>query len=526
MKKSIRQLSPFFSWIGLALLVAGALAYFAIRRWDLLPNLLFAGGALFLILFAIIRPDDVRQLLSGRTARYGTSTVLSVLFFLAIVVLAYYLTYQNSDWRYDATETSEFTPLAETVEILENLDRPVHVIGFYTFQRAFQKEEVQAQLESLQAYTDKLTYEFVDPDENPLLAEQYELTFDGTLVFTQGEGEAETFAKASSPVNETSIHTALLKVINPVEKKIYFVIGHGERDIAEFAEEGLGTAIRLLGEAGFETDTLNLFVTGEVPTDATAIAIIDQQAPMTAAETAVIRDYLAGGGTAFIARDALESEGDVQTDEDALAAMLQTEWGVTLRPDFIIEEVFAQAGQSFGLTFLGANYGTSTITGGDLDQFGTVYDVARSIEIAPIEGITNSNLVLTSDQAWGETDFNNLAAGFAEPNAGIDATGPLIVGTSLENLDTGARLVVFGDSDFLSNLLLLQNGNAMLMTNAFNWLADDELAVDLTPRESITRQVTISQTQLGLIQLIILVLTPGIAAVIGTVVWFTRRQTR
>ncbi len=508
------------------LLVGGALAYFVTRRWDLLPNLLFAGGALFLLAFAVLRPDDVRRLMSGRQARYGTSTLLSIVFFLAIIVLGYYLTYQNSDWRYDATETSEFTPLAETVTLLQSLDEPVHVIGFYTFQLAGQQEAARSQLESLQAYTDQLTFEFVDPDENPLLAEKYELTFDGSLVFTKGTGDSETFAKAAVPINETSIHTALLKVINPVEKKVYFITGHGERDVEGFAEDGLGTAVRLLGEAGFDTDTLNLFTAGEIPADATAIAIIDQQAPMTEEEVTAIRNYLASGGTAFIARDALESEGDLQTNSDALAEMLQTEWGVTFRPDFIIEQVFAQAGQSFGLTFLGASYGASTITGGDLDQFGTVYAIARSIETEPPDNVTRINLVMTSPQAWGETDFNGLAAGVAEPTEGLDANGPLAIGSSLENTATGARLVVFGDTDFLSNLLVLQNGNSILMTNAFNWLADDELSVELTPRESVTRELTISQTQLGLIQLVVLLLTPAIAAIIGFTVWFSRRQTR
>ncbi|MCA9929243.1 MAG: Gldg family protein, partial [Anaerolineales bacterium] len=319
---------------------------------------------------------------------------------------------------------------------------------------------------------------------------------------------------------------ALLKVINPVEKKVYFITGHGERDSEGVAEDGLGTAVRLLQEAGFETDTLNLFTAGEIPADATAIAIIDQQTPMTDDEANAIAAYLDGGGTAFIAQDAIDRAGNVQTTTDALTTYLQDSWGVTFRPDFIIEQVFAQAGQSFGLTFLGASYGVGSITGGDLDQYGTVFDVARSIEITPPEGVTFTNLVLTSDQAWGETDLTNLAAGFAEPNDDVDAAGPLAIGSSLENANTNARLIVFGDTDFLSNLWLLQNGNSILMTNAFNWLADDELAVELTPRETITRQLTISQTQLGLIQLIVLALTPAIAALIGGAVWYSRRQTR
>ncbi|RMG92206.1 MAG: hypothetical protein D6706_17260 [Chloroflexi bacterium] len=523
MKQTVDRIAPYFPWAGLLLILFGALTYFVIRRWDLTTNLLFASGAILLLLFAILRPDDVRRLASGRQARYGTSTVLSILFFLAITVLVYYLAYQNTDWRFDATETNEFTPLPETIELLENLDEPVHVIGFYTFQLAAQQERAQSILEGMQAYTDKLTFEFQDPEENPLLAEKYELTFNGTLVFTKGEGENEVFAKASS-LSDRDIHTALLKVINPVEKKLYFITGHGERDTEDFGPDGLGTAVRLNREVGFTIETLNLFVTGEVPDDATAIVLIDQQAPLSEEELNAIREYLNNGGAAFIARDALDSEARARAEEDGLVDMLREDWGIVLRRDIIIEQVLAQAGQTFGLSFVGADYGNSTITN-ELDQFGTIFNVARSVGIEDRADIIKVNLVVTSDQAWGETDFAGLSAGFAQPDNGIDIDGPLAVGVSAENLNTGARLVVFGDTDFLANELVLSGGNSLLFTNALNWLANDEVAVELTPRATINRQVIISQSQLGFLQLVSICLGPALMALAGLAVWYSRRKT-
>ena len=528
MKQTIDKLVPAFPWLGLIGLIAGLAIFFVTRRWDLLTNLTLAVGVLLFLLFAVLRPDDVRRRLSGRQTQYGTSTLLSILFFTAICVALYFIAYQNPDWRIDATETDEFTPLPETIELLESLDEPINVIGFFTLQSAFQEQEAENRLEGLQAYTNQLTYEFVDPESNPLLADQYDLTFNNTLVFTRGEGESEVFSKATAPLDDRGLHTALVQVINPVDKNVYFITGHGERDSEDFGPEGLGNAARLLLEAGFDTNTLNLFTVSEIPEDATVIVLIDQQAPLTAEETAVLSDFFARGGAAFIARDTLDTEfrARLEEGEDLLADLLVDEWGLTLRQDFVIEEVFAQAGQGFGLQFLGANYGPSSITSNNLEQFGTVFSIARSIGFDNSrENITAVNLISTSANAWGETDLASLATGFAEPGEG-DAQGPLAIAVSAENRDTGARLVVVGDTDPFANTLIFQNGNSLFFENALNWLADDEVALDLTPRQTIDRQLTLTQSQLGLVTLTILFLGPTIAIIIGVAVWYSRRQRR
>lgn len=524
MKQTLDRIAPFFPWLGLILLVAGGIAYFIIRRWDLVPNLLLAGGALLLLLYAVVRPDEVRQRFSGRQARYGTSTILSILFFLAIAVLLYTIAYQNEDWRYDTTETGEFTPLPETIDLLTSLDQPIHVIGFYTFQTAGQREQARQILDSMQVYTDNLTYEFQDPGENPLLAQQYELSFDATLVFVR-QNDNTIYAKASS-LSDRDIYAALIQVVHPTTKKVYVLTGHGEPDIEDFAQTGIGVGVRFLRDAGFTVESLNLFLTGSVPDDASVVALIDPQTPLSEEEVTALRDYLTGGGSLLIARDVIDTPARQQAETDDLNDMLREDWGITLRPDLIVEQSLAQAGQQFGVTFLGADYGLSPITGDDLERFGTIFSVARSIATeAEAEGITSVNLITTSDQAWGETNFAAMTSqGIAEPNPGEDAEGPLNVAVSAEKQESEARLVVFGDTDFLRNSLIIQGGNQLLFSNALNWLARDEVAVDLTPRPQVNRQVLISQQQLGLLQVISICLGPGILALVGTGIWFLRRR--
>jgi ABC-type uncharacterized transport system involved in gliding motility auxiliary subunit len=523
MRQNLYQYAPAFPWAGLLLLAAGFVVYLITRRLEPATNLLLGGGALLLLLFAVIRPDDVRLLLNQRQTRYGSSTLLSILFFTAIMVLLYWIAYQNSQWRWDATETGEFTPLPETISVLRDLDEPVHVIAFYPPSMGFQEQRARTLLDSLAAVSNRFTYEFVDPELDPLRAQQYELNFPGTLVFTKGND----FAKANS-LTDQEIHTALIKVINPVAKTAYFLTGHGELDINDFDVMGLNTAVRLIRDLGFTMEELNLFIQGSVPADATVLVIIAPRSPFSPGEVRAIGDYLNRGGALFLARGStiVDNQPLLSDEQNGLYAMLQDEWGIQLRQDVVIDQDFAQAGQRLDIAFLGADYGFSPIVTEDLRRYGTRFAFVRSIAFEPADNVTQTELVRTSGAAWGETDLALfLEQGYAEPDP-EDAIGPLTIGLSAENFATEARIVIFGDNTFMTNQGILANGNSFLFTNAMNWLAEDEVAIDLTPRATVDRQIVIQQTQLNFLLLVSSCLGPLLALVAGTAVWYSRRQNR
>lgn len=528
MKQSapVNRIAPYLPLAGLVLLAAGAVSYLVTRRFDTLTNLLFGIGALLLLLFAFFRPDDVRRLAGRRQTRYGVSTLLAILFFAAIAVLIYWIAYQNPDWRFDITQEGIFTPLPETVEVLKQLEDPIHVIAFYSPVSAGRRAQAEDVLQSLRAVSDLLTYEFQDPDSNPLLAEQYDLNFDGTMVFIRNRNQPDEVFSKSNSINDNDIHAALVQVINPTDKKAYFLTGHGELNIAGFDDVGMGIIVGVIEDQGFEIETLNLFTAGEVPEDATVVALLGQQAPLDPAELEALTSYVEGGGSLILARDPVDSETRVGVEEDGLNDWLNDYCGLRLRNDAIIDQDLARAGQAFGLEFIGDSYGTHTIVTQDLRAFGTRFSLARSIAIFSEENITGgavTPLVFTSGNAWGETRFDLLSAGVAQPDP-EDATGPLTIAASCE-IDE-SRIVVFGDSDFITNSVGAFGGNGLLFANAMNWLADDEVSIELTPRTAITRQVNIPQQQLRLLQIISICLGPVVIGAIGLFVAVSRRRRR
>lgn len=528
MTKSTQQsLISVFPWLGLVLLLSGVVAYFVVDRFSTLVNVLMGLGALLLLLFAVFRPDDVRIMFSGRQFRYGLNTLLSILFVVAISAILYYVAYSNNDWRYDMTEAGEFTPLPETLALLEGLEEPVHVIGFYSPQLSFQQQEARTTLDSLTAYTDQISYEFEDPVTNPVLVERYELTRDGTLVFTQGEGDAETFSKADS-LSERDLHAALVQVLNPQQKNLYFLTGHGEPAFDGFEEEGLGQLQVSLEELGFTLATLNLFTEGAVPDDASAVVVVDPQSPIPAEEVEALRTYLTSGGSLFVAQDFPINEemfNAAATGADSLEPLL-ADWGIDVRLDVIVDLELAQAGVSDGVTFLGVDFGSSPIISEELPQFGTIFRISRSLDLTPVEGVTQVELVRSSDASWGETDFASLFQTGQVAETDQDNSGPLVVGVSAENAINSGRVVVFSDADFLRNSLNTSGGNSLLFTNAMNWLARDEFSIELTPRDTIERTIAIPQEQLAVLSWVSICLGPVLMMIIGAAVWYSRRQVR
>ena len=522
-QETIDRNIPILLWLGFGLIIAGAIVTIITRGFDLLNNLLLGAGALLLLVYAFLRPDAIREFIGGRHARYGASTTLSIVFFAAIAVLLYWMAFQNDDWRLDVTETGEFTAPEETVELLETLDEPVHVIGFYTVDLGQQREEAQTILESLAATTDRLTYEFQDPETNPLLAERYELNFNGTLVFIKNQDQPdETIARANS-LSDRDIHVALLTVANPVEKKLYVLSGHGEPGIENFAPEGMGTTVGLLEDQGFTVESLNLFTSGSVPDDATVVAVIGPQTSLDPGEVDALRSYVEDGGALFVAREVIDIEGGLIVEDDGLSAYLRDVWGVTFRNDVIVDQDLAGAGQTFGVEFLGAQYGASPIVSAELEQFGTRFSVAQSIAGDAAEGVILTELITTSPDAWGETNIAALLQNVANPDP-EDAQGNLIIGLSGERAANESRIVAIGDADFATNANLVWGGNSILLANALNWLADDELTIELAPRESVQRQVNIPEQQLRLMRFIGIWFGPLLMAIIGFTVWSARRQ--
>ena len=507
MAEKLKQYAHYLAYLGTILLVGGLGFYFVNRFWDLKAEIALGLGVFLWTCFVFLRPEQVRTALTGRTARYGSNALVMSLAFVGILILVNFLAMRHH-WRWDLTAGSQYSLSPQTRKVLAGLKEPVKIIGFFAGGDP-RTADVEDLLQEYAYASDKISHEIIDPDLKPSIAREYEIRSYGTLVFERGEKRYDAFG-----FQEQDITSSILRVSRDVQKVVYFLTGHRERDIQGFDQAGYGQAKRALEGDGYIVQPLNLAVTDTVPSEAAAVIIAAPQIPLLSAELEALRSYLSGGGKALILQD---------PQSDAGLNELLADWQVAFGKGVILDPTSSLLGDP--AVPLVARYRFSQITK-DLPM--AFFPLARPVDDLadkenPPSGRTFTPLFESGPRSWGETDVESAQAKYDE---GEDQAGPLVMGAIVEQEVEGqgkTRLILFGDSDFASNGAIASLGNANLFLNSVNWLAEEEELIAIRPRPPQMRQLFLTYAQSRLVGYVSWILLPVVVLAVGGYVWWQRR---
>jgi len=504
---------------GLAALTAVGL-YIVQREFSLAIQICLALVLIGLALFVLLDPQRVRQGLTGRQARYGSNAILLSIAFIGIVVVINYLFFKNPQ-RWDLTEDQQNTLAPETIDTIKSMPEPVKFLAFYTPQLS--TERPKALLDQYKYHSDgKFDYEFIDPNQDQIRAQQYKIIRDGTVVVVMGQNQEQV-----TLVDESELTSALVRLLSPGTRAVYFLTGHGEFGIEQGETEAYSMVKLALEAKNYTVDSLNLVSEGKVPADAQVIVIPGPLKPLSQSEVDLLKAYVESGG-ALIAMEEPLPVNQFGDTPDPLADYLAQSWGINLGKDMIID---LSSDQQF--VAVSSQYGDSIITN-KLQNVLTFYPTTRSVQAN--QSMTEARLiemVLTSEQSWAETDLAGLQAyaqGQAdapqpEPNEGVDTFGPVSLAITADDATSGARLVVFGDSEFASDTYFTQYGNGDMMINSVDWAAEQEGLISLTPKENIERlMIPPGRYTMNLILLGSVFILPGLILMSGILVWVQHRR--
>ena len=484
----------------------------AINIWLGVSALLIVLG---LAIYGILAPDKVRRFFTGRQARYGSNSLIMALAFVGIILVINVLVFQNPK-SWDLTEDKQHTLAPETIQALSTLPEKVTALAFYTQTNSSASTASQLLTDLKSNSKGKFDFKFIDPNSDPVSARQYGITSDGKIVLTMGD-KKEIAASAS----ENDLVNAMIRLLSPEQRVVYFLTGHGEPDINATDNKGYARARQTLESKNYTVKTLNLAAENKIPDDAKVIVIAGAVNPLLDQEISLLKAYVNKGGSLVVLEDPTLFT-NIGTNPDLLANYLASDWGITLNNDLIIDQTSNQP-----IYAISASYNSTSPITQHLTAV-TVMPQARSLTLSKTapQGVTLTGLILTSQQAWGETDLagikNNQTPSF---DATTDFAGPLTLAASGENATTTGRVVVFGSSIFATDQGFDAYANGDMFVNSVDWSAKQGNLVNITSHQPITRTFNLpSQLQILVILLTAVIIIPGLVVAAGVATWVARRR--
>ncbi|TDI72980.1 MAG: ABC transporter, partial [Betaproteobacteria bacterium] len=413
----------------------------------------------------------------------------------------------NVQW--DISQNGRNTLNQASAEILQKMDGPVTVTVYVTDQDARLGDIRNIISEFLRLYQrikPDFTFTFIDPTEHPKVTQEAGIKVNGEMVVTfNGRSEHLTI------VNEQVFTNLLIRLVRSGEKLVMGLSGHGERRLDGRANHDLGEFGKQLSMKGFKTDSLNLAIAQDVPTNASVLIIASPQVDLLKGEVDIILAYVARGGNLLWL-----------IDQESLRGLqpLAEKLSLTLTPGVVVDPQSQQL--KVPITFaLGANYGQHPITR-NFNNI-TIFPFARQISLNESKEWNSVSLVEVAQNGWVETGKLESDVTFDEM---YDVAGPISIAAALRRTlqDREQHVVVIGSGHFLANSYLGNGSNLDFGINLINWLVEDENLITIQPRATLDSNLTMSKSALTVIVSVFLIILPLFFLVCGITVWWQRRR--
>ena len=445
---------------------------------------------------------------------YGANAFVFTLIILGILVALNYWAFKRDD-RFDLTQEKQHSLSDQTIKGLKGLDKDIEVLAFFK-EVGPDRKEFQDLINGYIRRTERIKVRFVDPDKQPGVAKKYEVIEYGTVVLKSGDQDAKV--KLADSVSggivdnaEEEITNAIIKLSKNIKETVYFLAGHGERDIQDDTEsEGFGRLKHALEDGSYEVKKLVLLKELSIPKENSILIVADPKKSLAQKEIEVIKKYLDDGGKAVFMIEP-------RLGEDLVS--LLKDYGFHIENDIIIDPSSKLAGGG-DVAPIVAEYPPHEIT--SEFKFATLFPYSRSIDVIKSDNNRTVVIAKTSQYSWGETNFPLFYQGTAQKDPG-DEPGPLGI-AAVSEIGEKTKIAVFGNVNFVSNRFFDFSGNSDFFLNTITWLTGDEHLISIRPKSAKESNLTLTGKQMRIIFSVTVVIIPAIVLFSGIAVWWKRRN--
>jgi hypothetical protein len=540
----------------------GALLWLFVRDLAGAAQIVMVVGFVILLVDAAISMRAIGRALFGRRGRYGVNTLIIVLAFVAIAVVGNFFLWWLANrpnppgWvRIDTTATKQFLLSDQAQGVLKNMSEPVRATVFWVTTRPDAAAAWQRTSDLLSEFRrrsqGKFDFRLIDPEFEPNVAASFGVTQHPAIALEGLESRRTEIVTSAVPGNATvafgeqEITTGLLVVNRVKQKQVFFVTGHGEREITNNADarEAFSRSADALVRDNYAVASITLQELGPVvfaddPTaEATfpaALVFAGPTSDLLEGEKAILSEYLRLGGSVLFM---------FEPDPPPGFHEIVGTYGLTIGRHDLVDTASFVAPNPFFLQIKKSN-----------QQFSPTHAITMPLDVAYLPGtafigrtITEETVPLTEDglpiialEVLATTTLNSWEEADTEAinfDVGTDLQGPLPIavaaqavaplgGSPIKNEDGSlvtTNIVVIGDADFASNSFFSSAKNGDLLANSVNWLVRDYELISIRPKTKVFRELVLTTRERDFVRWTGWLLMPVLVGGTGILVYWRRR---
>lgn len=516
-------------------------------------------GAGLAVVWGLLKLAMLSEAGRGATLNGVNGIVGSVAFLGICIVLFGFAKRYDHEW--DLTQEGRRDLAPQTVQVLESLTREVRAYGFFVQSGDplidVAQEKTRRFLERCREITPLLKVEFVDPQRNPEALEVMNVlrvSEVGTIVLQSGTRQREIpLSDVTNRVDERQFTNALVNVARDSVPKVYFLTGHGERDLdSEDAKIG-GHKFRLwLESEGYEVVPFVIPTDRPaIPRDCSVLVINGYESDISGYEVEALDEFVSNGGRLFVLVDPQIILTPAGMGVEHMRPWLRNRFGVSVNADIVVSHAtegyralfipdFKLLGEIADTVepnpeFRGSYNKTHPVTR-ILDKQ-MVMSLARSVSLSeedkPKEAAA-AVLLRTTPDTWAEEDLAAVVQRRPIGPTEGEAKGPLPAAVAVSvpsDVRVGegerrrdARVVVVGDSSIAANEGINFAGNQDFLLNTIAWLAEKEELIAIRPEGPAQAPILLTNREQRLIAWIAVLGIVQAVGLAGFASWLWRRR--
>src|SRR5260370_1708469 len=178
----MRRSAALYGILGLVLLAFGLVDYFIASGFRLFVWVNLIGGLFAIVAWITSSRSALASISTGRSARYGANAAIYSIAFIGLLAAINYISSIHHT-RLDLTAEKVYSLSSQSVNVVKGLKKPLKIYGFF---QVGDNPAARELYDTFTYYSPKVTYEIIDPDKHPELAERYKVSVMGTTHLQYG----------------------------------------------------------------------------------------------------------------------------------------------------------------------------------------------------------------------------------------------------------------------------------------------------------------------------------------------------